>query len=65
MDFDLTSSHAHLSLLRPLTVQSAELAKVVETLRNAESTNLQDTTSIRTVINGSRKGRVVQGGKAC
>ena len=56
MEFDpSSSSHAHLSVLRPLTTQSAELAKLVETIGKDTTSNDEDSTS-RLRVDSSPKG---------
>ena len=56
MEFDpSSSSHAHLSILRPLTTQSAELAKLVETIGKDTTSNDENSTS-RLRVDSSPKG---------
>ena len=56
MDFDLTSSPTHLSILSPLTAKSAELAKVIEALGRGTATEEQDSARLN---NDSPKGKDV------
>ena len=56
-DFDLTSSHTHLTLLHPLTAQSAELAKVVEALKSSTGATEEQDGTMPTFPNGSAKGQ--------
>lgn len=56
MDFDLTSSPTHLSILSPLTAKSAELAKAVEALMRGTATEEQD---LARLSNDSPKGKDV------